>query len=71
MLLYPEAGLALDEVAARVVEELQAGPRLDELVARLMARHAGADEQQVDRDTRTFLDALRARGLLLVETSPP
>jgi coenzyme PQQ biosynthesis protein PqqD len=67
VLLYPEAGLILDEVAARVVARLASGPTLETLIAELAQEHGGADRTTVERDTVAFLDELRRRGLLLLE----
>jgi len=76
MLLYPERGLELNEIAARVAAlcaEERAVARtvaeiLDEMAA---AAAAGTPRDRIDTEVLEFLRALEDRGLLAVEGAEP
>jgi coenzyme PQQ biosynthesis protein PqqD len=64
VLLYPERGLALSEVAAAVVARLSGERTVAEIAAEIAAAFPGAPLAEVERDTIAFLAELEARGLL-------
>jgi coenzyme PQQ biosynthesis protein PqqD len=70
MLLYPERGLELNEIAARVAalcsEETTVGEILDRMAA---AATAGTPRERIDSEVLEFLRALEDRGLLAVSGS--
>ncbi len=70
MLLYPERGLELNEIAARVAalcaEETTVGEILDRMAA---AAAAGTPRERIDSEVLEFLCALEDRGLLVVSGS--
>jgi len=64
VLLYPERGLALSEVAAAIVRALDGTRTEGEIAARVAASFEGARLAEVERDVATFLGELRTRGLI-------
>jgi coenzyme PQQ biosynthesis protein PqqD len=67
LLLYPERGLELNEIAARVAalctEEITVAEILDRMAE---AAAAGTPRERIDGEVLEFLRALEARGLLTV-----
>jgi coenzyme PQQ biosynthesis protein PqqD len=72
MLLYPERGLELNEIAARVAalctEERTVTEILDRMAA---AAAAGTPRERIDTEVLEFLRALEDRGLLAVKDAGP
>lgn len=70
MLLYPERGLELNEIAAQVAalcsEETTVGEILERMAA---AAAAGTPRERIDSEVLEFLRALEDRGLLSVSGS--
>jgi coenzyme PQQ biosynthesis protein PqqD len=68
MLLYPERGLELNEISARVAalctEERTVTEILDRMAA---AAAAGTPRERIDTEVLEFLRALEDRGLLAVK----
>jgi coenzyme PQQ biosynthesis protein PqqD len=63
VLLYPERGLVLNAVGQAVLELCRGERTVDEIVAALAERYAGARET-VRADVLAFLQQLSDRGLL-------
>jgi coenzyme PQQ biosynthesis protein PqqD len=64
MLLYPERGLALNPVAAAIVQRCDGAHTVAEIVSEIGAVFTGAARPEVERDVLELLDALHARCLL-------
>jgi coenzyme PQQ biosynthesis protein PqqD len=64
ILLYPERGLALSEVAAAIVARLDGERTVATIAAEIAAAFPGAPAEEVERDVMEFLGELEARGLL-------
>jgi coenzyme PQQ biosynthesis protein PqqD len=64
VLLYPERGLALSEVAAAIVARLDGERTVAAIAADIAAEFPGAPAGEVERDVIAFLGELEARGLL-------
>jgi pyrroloquinoline quinone biosynthesis protein E len=68
VLLYPERGLALNEVSAAIVRAADGTRTRAEIAAEIARAFEGAPREQIARDVDAFLDELAARGL--VDASP-
>jgi pyrroloquinoline quinone biosynthesis protein D len=64
MLLYPERGLSLNEVASAIVRRCDGAHTIDDIVAELSATFSEATPGAVERDVLEFLEQLVDRGLL-------
>lgn len=64
MLLYPEKGLVLNPTAAEVLQLCTGEHTLDEIVARLAARHGG-EAPAIEAQVRGFLEAMLDRALVV------
>ena len=64
LLVYPERGLLLNAVAARIVALVDGNRTVPELVAALLADFPDAPGARVEGETRAFLQSLADRGLL-------
>jgi len=64
MLLYPERGLSLNEVASAIVRRCDGEHTVEAIIAELESSFRGAEEGCVERDVLEFLDQLVERGLL-------
>ena len=66
ILLYPERGLELNEIAARVAALCASETTVAEILDRMAVAAAGTPRQRVETEVLTFLRALDDRGLLAV-----
>jgi coenzyme PQQ biosynthesis protein PqqD len=64
MLLYPDRGMVLNPSAAAIVQLCTGVNTLDEIVAALCTGDGEHARAQVERDVRTFLEALLERALI-------
>ena len=64
LLLYPERGLALNEVASAIVRRCDGEHTVESIVNELGAAFTGAEREVVERDVLELLEQLRERGLL-------
>jgi coenzyme PQQ biosynthesis protein PqqD len=64
ILLYPERGLALSEVAAAIVARLDGERTVAVIAAEIAVAFPGAPAEEVERDVIAFLAELEARNLL-------
>lgn len=64
MLLYPERGLALNDVASAIVRRCDGAHTIEDIVTELSATFADAELGAVERDVLEFLEQLVDRGLL-------
>lgn len=75
MLLYPERGLELNEIAARVAglcaEERPVARTVAEILDEMVAVAAGTPRERVETEVLEFLRALEDRGLLAVQGAGP
>jgi coenzyme PQQ biosynthesis protein PqqD len=63
LLLSPERGLLLDDIAAHIVKLCDGTRTVDEIISELQARYRGTDND-IESDARAFLAQLRGRALL-------
>jgi coenzyme PQQ biosynthesis protein PqqD len=74
MLLYPERGLELNEIAARVAglcaQERPGAGTVAEIVDEMAAAFPGTPRQRIDSEVVEFLRALENRGLLALQEGP-
>jgi coenzyme PQQ biosynthesis protein PqqD len=63
MIVYPERGLELNASAAAIAQKLDGTRDAQTIVDELVREHA-ADRDEVARDVTSFLEDLRAKGLL-------
>ena len=63
MLLYPERGLLLNAVGARIVELCDGTRTWDEVVGALSSAFPDVDPSALRRDAIAFVEKLAARGL--------
>lgn len=64
LLLYPEVGLELSRTAADVARLCTGERTVEDICRQLLPSYAGASARDVERDVRSFLEALAGRGLL-------
>jgi pyrroloquinoline quinone biosynthesis protein D len=64
MIVYPERGLLLNSAGAAIAKKLDGTRSLDEIATELANEHAGAERDVIAKDVTTFVDDLRAKGLL-------
>ncbi|CAN5883621.1 pyrroloquinoline quinone biosynthesis peptide chaperone PqqD [soil metagenome] len=64
MILYPERGLELNDAAAAIAQKLDGRRSIGVIVAELVAEHAGAPAEAVERDVVAFVTLLHGKGLL-------
>lgn len=64
MLLFPEAGLALNETGAAIVRLCDGARSVDEIVTQLSKNYGINDLEALTCEVIEFLDEIRARGLL-------
>ena len=67
MLLYPERGLVLDEIAAEVVRLCVSGRTVGAVIEELASRR-GQDRSRLEHEVTRLLNSLLARGLLHQES---
>lgn len=67
MLVYPDKGMVLNPSAAAIAELCTGEHTFEAIVERLCTASGGASREQVERDARTFLEALSERALIRVE----
>ena len=67
LLLYPEAGLALNPTGAAVLKRCDGQRTLGAIVDELCAAYADADRTVVEREVRGLVQRLCDKGLLVVE----
>ena len=65
MLLFPEAALALNETGGAIVRLCDGMKTTTEIVDQLSGEFRAIDRDALTREVIEFLDAIRARGLLL------
>jgi coenzyme PQQ biosynthesis protein PqqD len=66
MLIYPERGLSLNDVAHAILSLCDGGHSVAQVVDALSLRFS-SDREIIARDVTAFIDQLAARGLLLSE----
>ncbi len=66
MLLYPERGLLLNDVAAAAVQRCDGVRSVQAIVLEVHAEFVGADVETVTRDVLALFEALHARTVLEV-----
>ena len=66
LLLYPERGLELNDVAASIAEKID-GARSVRVIAEELAVEYDAETAVIEEDVIAFLGDLRDRGLLEIE----
>lgn len=75
VLLYPERGLELNEIAARVAglcaQERSVARTVAEIVDEMVAASAGTPRERIEAEVLEFLRALEDRGLLAVQKTGP
>lgn len=64
ILLYPERGLSLNDVASAIVRRCDGTCSVEAIIAELCSTFPGADPADVERDVMEFLEQLRERTLL-------
>ena len=64
LLLYPEAGLDLNETGFAILRRCTGGQTTDEIIGELSRMHVGALPDEIARDVRAFIMALANRGLI-------
>lgn len=64
MLLFPEAALLLNETGAAIVRLCDGARSIDQMVDDLAVQFRGADRDALRLEVESFLEAIRARGLL-------
>jgi pyrroloquinoline quinone biosynthesis protein D len=64
LLLYPERGLSLNEVASSIVRRCDGAHTVESIVNEVAESFPGAEPAEVERDVLELLDELAARGLL-------
>jgi coenzyme PQQ biosynthesis protein PqqD len=64
MLLYPERGMALNPTGAEILKLCTGERTVAEIIATLVARHAPAPQERIEREVLSFLEALHARALV-------
>jgi hypothetical protein len=62
--VYPERGLLLNPVAARIAQLCDGSHTTSEIVATLIQEYPTTPQDRIERETQTFLESLAARGLL-------
>ena len=67
MLIYPERGLVLNEVAAAILE-LCDGARTVRDIAQTLAIRSRATPEAVEADVVSFLETMKDKGLLALVT---
>lgn len=64
LLLYPEAGLDLNDTGFDILRRCTGGPTTDEIIRELSRTHAGTPPDEIARDVRAFILTLADRGLI-------
>ncbi len=64
MLLFPEAALLLNETGAAIVRLCDGERSIDQIIDGLAAKFRGADRNVLRHEVESFLESIRARGLL-------
>jgi coenzyme PQQ biosynthesis protein PqqD len=64
LLLYPERGLLLDDIAARIVQRCDGAQSVAEIVAALQREFDATPAATIEGDTLAFLRELAARRLV-------
>ena len=64
MLLFPEAALLLNETGAAIVRLCDGARSIDQIVDGLADQFRGIDRETLRREVDSFLESIRARGLL-------
>jgi coenzyme PQQ biosynthesis protein PqqD len=66
MLLYPEAGLDLNETASEIARLCTGRHTVQDITQRMAGIYSDVPPARIARDVDAFLSALKARGLLQV-----
>ncbi|MDF0642604.1 MAG: pyrroloquinoline quinone biosynthesis peptide chaperone PqqD [Nitrospira sp.] len=64
LLLYPEAGLDLNDTGSDILQRCTGDRTTDDIIQELADRHGGAAPAEIARDVRAFVMALADRGLI-------
>lgn len=64
LLLYPERGLALNEVASAIVSRCDGTHTVESIVTEICQAFTSAEAEEVERDLLALLAQLEERGLL-------
>jgi pyrroloquinoline quinone biosynthesis protein D len=67
LLIYPEAGLQLNDTGAQVLRRCDGIRSVSTIVDELCAGYPGAPREQVAREVEELVARLRDRGLLVIE----
>ena len=67
LLVYPEAGLALNATGAAVLQRCDGAHTVEAIVDELCAAYADADRARVQREVEALVQKLREKGLLVVD----
>ena len=70
LLLYPERGMELNATAADIVQLCTGELTVAQIIARLAEKYAPQPAEKIEREVRSFLDALSERALLASDTEP-
>lgn len=70
MLLYPERGLLLNDVAARIVQRCDGAQTVADIVAALQREFDGTPAAVIEGETLALLDGLADRRLVEVARFP-
>ncbi|BFU94733.1 MAG: putative Coenzyme PQQ synthesis protein D [Nitrospira sp.] len=64
LLLYPEAGLDLNDTGCDILRRCTGEQTTDDIIRALTDSHAGASPDEIARDVRAFVRTLADRGLI-------
>lgn len=64
LLIYPERGISLDEVAGAILSRCDGIRNIDAIVEELAALAVNVDAERIRIDVMAFLDEMRKRGVL-------
>jgi len=64
LLLYPEAGLDLNDTGSDILHRCTGEWTMEEIIRELAAVHAGTSAAEIARDVRAFVRTLADRGLI-------
>lgn len=75
VVVLPERAIRLGGSGGAILESLATARTIEEVIARLRARHPGSDADQLARDVRAFLEQMQTQGIVVeddaLEGSPP
>lgn len=64
LLLYPEAGLDLNDTGSGILRRCTGEYTTEDIISELAAVHAGTSRSEIARDVRAFVRTLADRGLI-------